>query len=101
MIEITVNSTEGHIVSLEIKGHAGSGAYGHDLVCAVVSGIAVGMANAVDQLLKEDDIIVEEGYVRIHLQHPDDKSDLIMNTGMIELQTAAEVNQDYIRITEV
>lgn len=101
MIRITVKRTEDHISCLEIKGHAGSDDYGHDLVCAVVSGIAVGMANAVDQLLKEDDIIVDEGYVRIHIQKPDDKSDLIMKTGLIELQTAAEVNQDYIRITEV
>jgi uncharacterized protein YsxB (DUF464 family) len=37
---------------MEISGHAGSDVYGHDLVCAIVSGIGTGLCNALDQLVQ-------------------------------------------------
>jgi uncharacterized protein YsxB (DUF464 family) len=31
-----------------VKGHANSGAYGHDLVCAAVSAVVTGACNAIE-----------------------------------------------------
>ena len=101
MIQITVKRKDSRITDLKITGHANAGEYGHDLVCAVVSGIATGLANAVDELLNEEAIVLKEGYAEIHISHPSDQSDLVMKTGLIELQTAEAVNKDYMKITEV
>ena len=54
-----------------------------------------------DQLAHEDNMIVDEGHVEIHVTHPNEKTDLILETGLIQLKTAEEVNQDYLKVTEV
>ena len=100
MVRITVKRTD-HIESMEIKGHAGSDVYGHDLVCAIVSGIATGLANAVYEMLHEEDIELREGYVSIRIHQPSGRSDDIMNTALIMLKTAEEANKDFLRISEV
>lgn len=100
MITITVKKDQ-HIKSLEVKGHADSDVYGKDLVCALVSGITTGLANALDIMLHEEDIILEEGYAQFCITDANDESDTIMNTAIIMLRTAEESNKDYIRIMEV
>ncbi|NLH62846.1 MAG: ribosomal-processing cysteine protease Prp [Erysipelotrichaceae bacterium] len=103
MIHIAVNESNHRIVDLEIKGHAGSDVYGHDLVCAVVSGIGTGLCNALDELCGVKDIVVEEGHISIHIQHPSERTELILRTGLIQLQTAMEANRKFIiiKISEV
>lgn len=103
MIKVRVQKSENLIRQIVVKGHAGSDEYGHDLVCAIVSGIMVGLCNALDQLTDVNDMIVDEGYVEINVAHPNEKTDLILETGLIQLKTAEEVNQDYlqIKVTEV
>ena len=98
MIQIAVKLKHNKIVSLDIKGHAGSDVYGHDLVCAIVSGISVGLCNALDQLVGLEDMKVEEGHVLINVNQPNSETELILRTGLIQLQTAQEVNQDFIII---
>lgn len=100
MIQITAKRNQ-HIDELEVKGHAGSDEYGRDLVCAIVSGIVTGLANALYEMSHEEDIILDEGYAHIKLHHPSSATDIIMNTAIIQLKTAQEVNKDYIRIMEV
>lgn len=103
MIQVRVLKQNHLIHEMIVSGHAGSDEYGHDLVCAIVSGIMVGLCNAMDQLTGEDHMIVDEGYVKIKVEHPTERTDLILETGLIQLQTAEEVNQDYlqIKVTEV
>ena len=96
MIQITAKRNQ-YIDELEVKGHAGSDEYGRDLVCAIVTGLA----NALYEMAHEEDIILDEGYVRIKLHHPSSATDIIMNTAIIQLKTAQEVNKDFIRIMEV
>lgn len=100
MIQITAKRNQ-YIDELEVKGHAGSDEYGRDLVCAIVSGIVTGLANALYEMAREEDIILDEGYAHIKLHHPSSATDIIMNTAIIQLKTAQEVNKDYIRIMEV
>lgn len=103
MIKVRVQKSKNLINHIVVKGHAYSDGYGHDLVCAIVSGIMVGLCNALDQLTDVNDIIVDDGYVEINVIHPNEKTDLILETGLIQLKTAEEVNQDYlqIKVTEV
>jgi uncharacterized protein YsxB (DUF464 family) len=98
MIRIAVNENNHKITDLEISGHAGADVYGHDLVCAIVSGIGTGLCNALDQLAGVEDIVLEEGHIAIHIIEPDEKTEMILRTGLIQLQTAEEVNKDFITI---
>lgn len=100
MIYITVKHNT-HFESIEVKGHANSDAYGHDLPCAIVSGIITGLANALYEMVSESDHVLNEGYALCRVHHPSEKSDSIMNTALIMLQTVQEVNKDYIKIMEV
>ena len=101
MIHVRVVRKNHLIQSITVTGHADSDVYGHDLVCAIVSGIMTGLCNAMDELAGEDNMIVEEGRIEIHVSKPDSKTDLILETGLIQLKTAEEVNQDYLKVTEV
>ncbi len=100
MIQITVKRNP-DIISIEVKGHAGSADYGHDLVCAIVSGIITGLANALYEMVHEEDIVLEEGYAKIYISNPCDKSNTICETALYMLKTAQEVNKEYIKIMEV
>ena len=62
MIRVLAIYQKGKLVSFEVKGHAGSGEEGHDLVCAAISGIVPGAFNA---FLQEYDIEVLSGYVKL------------------------------------
>lgn len=60
MIHVIVVRKENLIFSIELSGHAESGPYGYDLVCAAVSGVSMGMINAVMKLT-EMDLNIEQG----------------------------------------
>lgn len=100
MINIRIDRRNHHITGLEISGHAGSAEYGKDLVCAGVSAIGFGLLNALDQMTGESDLSAEDNRISIKIHHPDQTTDTIMETGLIQLKTIAEVNQNYIKINE-
>lgn len=102
MIHIRISMKDQMIKELEISGHAGYREHGEDLVCAAVSGIAFGLCNAADILLKGDPQ-VKDNLIRIRIDDPDERSEMVMRTGMIQLQTIAESCQNYVKIeiTEV
>lgn len=60
MIQVTVKRKDRDIQSIELSGHAESGPYGYDLVCAGVSAVSIGTVNAVMEL-SEIDLKVEQG----------------------------------------
>ena len=95
MIHVRVVRKDHLIQSITVTGHADSDVYGHDLVCAIVSGIMTGLCNAMDQLAHEDNMIVDEGHVEIHVTHPNETTHLLLVPALIQLQTAADVNQDH------
>lgn len=52
MIQVNVyRDRERRIYRVHVKGHAGFADYGQDIVCAAVSAIVIGMANATEELL--------------------------------------------------
>ncbi|MFC2948477.1 ribosomal-processing cysteine protease Prp [Virgibacillus sediminis] len=60
MIQVTVFRSNNQIESFELSGHADSGPYGYDLVCAGVSAVSIGAVNAVMELC-ETDLEIEQG----------------------------------------
>jgi uncharacterized protein YsxB (DUF464 family) len=103
MIRIRTEYSGSHLTGFRISGHAGSDVYGKDLVCAAVSAIAFGLLNALDELARVKDLKAENNLVSVHIEHPDETTDTIMNTGLIQFRTVAETNKDFVLIekTEV
>jgi len=60
MITITMTRKQDEITAFEISGHAESGPYGYDLVCAAVSAVSFGTVNAIDRLFHVD-MNIEQG----------------------------------------
>lgn len=55
MIKIRFQANpDGSFRRVSISGHAMSGPYGHDLVCAGVSAVSIGALNALDGMFSDD-----------------------------------------------
>ncbi|RDW21671.1 ribosomal-processing cysteine protease Prp [Oceanobacillus chungangensis] len=68
MIRVTVSRSENQITAFKLTGHADSGPYGYDLVCAGVSAVSIGTVNAVLELCQVDLQIeqsAEGGYLHV------------------------------------
>ncbi|SYV96211.1 Predicted ribosomal protein [Mycoplasma putrefaciens] len=48
MVKIIIKYKGDKIEQFDVSGHANAGSYGHDLVCAAISGIVSGALNALD-----------------------------------------------------
>ena len=99
MIHVDVTVRNGRILRMRIAGHADSGPYGSDLVCAEVSAIGTGLCNAIDEYSAETEMQLEEGLIEINAEN-DDSHDLqvILNTGFIQLKTVQVTNSKFIKI---
>ncbi len=101
MISVRVTRNEDMITRMKVSGHAGSDEYGKDLVCAAVSGIVFGLCNALDLIAGIDTCTIGNNLITIEIHEPDTTTETIMNTGLIQLKTVQEMNQNFIKITEV
>lgn len=100
MINVTIYRLDDQITAFEIAGHAESGPYGYDLVCAAVSAITFGAVNAIIQLCDMELKINQEnegGY--LHVQLPDsiknvamEKAQILLKGMLISLET---IERDY------
>ena len=85
------------ITSIEVKGHANSDVYGHDLVCAAVTSVMTGGMNAL--LDKEYDFKLEEGHIYVKvLDLPSDYDSVVLKTIETQLKTIEESNGKHVRI---
>ncbi len=70
MIQITVFQSDNQVTAFELTGHAESGPYGYDLVCAGVSAVTFGAVNAIMKLCETDlniDQGADGGYLSVQL----------------------------------
>jgi len=97
MIHVRIKKQGHDYLSLQVKGHAEYEAHGKDLVCAAVSGITFGLCNAMD-ILANVEAEIKENLIRITVDTPDERSNLIMHVGEIQLQTIAESYQEFVNL---
>lgn len=108
MIDVTVIRKNNLISSIELSGHAESGPYGYDLVCAAVSGVSMGMINAVMKLT-EVDLNIEQGgeggYLKVafktltpsnHLE----KAQLLLEGMLVSLESIEMEYSEFIKLHE-
>ena len=98
MIKVLIRFEEEKFVSLEVKGHAKSAPHGEDLICAAVSAVITGGANAIKNL-KDLDIKLDEGHASFIAKNSLSSHDeIVMETIITGLKTIAEDNGQFIQI---
>ena len=86
---------------IEISGHANSGKYGHDLVCAGVSCVTFGTLNALDKMTSKSVKLNVNNKITIEVTNLlDETCQIILNTLMIQLDTIKEQYSKYIEIKQ-
>lgn len=104
MINVVLYQKENKIHAFELSGHANSGPYGYDLVCAGVSAVTFGAVNALMELCEVEPKIQKEddgGYLYIEL--PDSfenevKVQTILKAMVVSLETIERDYQSFIQI---
>jgi hypothetical protein len=106
MIKVIVSRSNNEITTFELSGHAESGPYGYDLVCAAVSAVSIGTVNAA-AVLGETDLEIKQGdeggylYVRIPDTLPNDKMEkiqLLFEGMIISLKSIEAEYNKFIKI---
>lgn len=109
MITIDVKRNElNDIVSFTMSGHAESGPYGHDLVCAGASAISFGSINAVTALCNITlQVTMEEegGFLRCLIpknidEKTNEKVQLLFEGMLISLRSIEKEYNDHIQIID-
>lgn len=99
-VEARIRGKNQGIELLKIRGHANSGPYGNDLVCAGVSAIVTGGLNCLTSLDRFN-IIFEPGNVVIEKKEGKSitKHDSIILWAILtQLETVEESNKEFIKI---
>ncbi|MGB3159982.1 ribosomal-processing cysteine protease Prp [Carnobacterium sp.] len=96
------------IISFEITGHAESGAYGTDIVCAGVSALSIGTTNSLSILgeftpLVETNDEVEGGYLYVELPLEINEKQLttaqtLLESLLISLKSIEEEYPKYVKL---
>ncbi|EHJ51845.1 ribosomal-processing cysteine protease Prp [Streptococcus macacae] len=104
MIQATFIRHKGILESVELTGHAGSGEYGFDIVCAAVSALSINLVNALKVLadctvdLQMDEI--DGGYMKVDLSHIANKSDekvqLLFESFLLGITNLAENSPEFV-----
>ena len=105
MIKVLVKQNNNQIVNLSITGHADSGEYGKDLVCAGVSTVGIW---AMNMLAKKGflakglgTIEINEGYINVVVNHTDEVCQVVLETLVVTLETMVESYGRFIKISKV
>ncbi|ASZ09212.1 ribosomal-processing cysteine protease Prp [Mesoplasma chauliocola] len=103
MIKVKIKHEGEYIKQFEISGHAESGPYGQDLVCAAVSGIVFGALNALDiHFNKDADLNVLENKIIIKSQNSENQSlQIMLKMLKVQLSTIQSQYKQFIEIMEV
>lgn len=101
MVSVHVKRRSSWIEEVEITGHAGYGDAGFDLVCAGVSSIAVGMMNALDEMVPEVcAFTMKEAYINISSDLHDTTAQLLLEGMLWQLKTMQVSYAEYITIND-
>ncbi|MEX2804499.1 ribosomal-processing cysteine protease Prp [Streptococcus sp. H31] len=106
MIEATfTRSRSGLLEGAVLKGHAGSGDYGFDIVCASVSSLALNFVNSLEVLAGcSADVDINEqtgGYMAISLPSGFDKEEkvqLLFESFFLGLANLAEHSAEFVTV---
>lgn len=98
MIKVLIKLEGNSFSSLEIKGHAGSGPYGHDLVCSGVSALVTGCLNSINEP-NNFKIVLKEGHFNVvKIGDISGHDEIVLETLITGLKTIEESYKQFIQI---
>ena len=101
MIKATFYRNKGFTAGFLIRGHSGYAEEGSDVICASVSSAAYMAANTLTEIVgAEADIAVDDGYLKLTLNEPTDKTELILQGLELHISTLAQDYDEYILCDE-
>ncbi|WP_217586848.1 ribosomal-processing cysteine protease Prp [Lentibacillus saliphilus] len=108
MIHLTVWRSHNRITAFELSGHAESGPYGYDLVCAGVSAVSFGAVNSVISICGIDlDIEQKQDGGFLHVAIPDnlerkvaDNVQLLFEGMLVSMETIERDYHQFIKIEQ-
>ncbi len=101
MIKVSIDYDHQLVSHVKITGHAGYDEKGKDLVCAAVSSITIGTLNALDELANNDcKLVLADNLIKIEVIRIHERSQLIIETMIIQLKTLYEQYKDFIEIKQ-
>ncbi|WP_221566232.1 ribosomal-processing cysteine protease Prp [Alkalihalobacillus sp. TS-13] len=106
MLRVNIVRDQRKIVSFSITGHAESGPYGHDLVCAAVTAVSFGTVNAIEELCQvEPEVETREdgGYFTFKApssvsEQTSEKIQLLLEGMLVALKSIERDYGQYIKI---
>ena len=104
MIQSTFIRSNQALVSVELTGHAGSGEFGYDIVCAAVSALSMNLVNALEALTScMPEVIIDEidgGYMKVVLPTVADlrneKAQLLFEAFLLSMTNLAEHSSEFV-----
>ena len=108
MIEMIVFRNKNRIVGFEMSGHANSGPYGYDLVCAACSAVSFGAVNSIISICEIEPIIEmndDGGYLKMMLpenmaDESFNKAQVLLEGMLVSFQTIERDYHQFITISE-
>jgi len=96
---------DGHIISLEVKGHTGYDRAGYDILCASVSAITQTALLGLKNVLKvKVEYKIRDSYLKMELPDMDSESrklaDAVLDTMLEGLKDIASGYSSYIKLEE-
>lgn len=93
---------DGSLFSAELTGHAGSGEYGFDIVCASVSTLAINFINSLEALTDTQASIkvdqVEGGYMKVSIPHDNQENvQLLFESFLLGMTRLSEDSSEFVR----
>ena len=101
MTKFILYSNKEHFTGYEVTGHSTNDANDDEgrLVCSAVSSAVVLTANTITDILKaKSDVEVSDGYLKIIIEHPDDKTDLLIKGLKLHISELAKEYKGKIEI---
>ena len=100
MVKVETNYRGKGISSILVKGHAGSGPLGKDIVCAAVSAICIGSLNALENS-DDYEIEIDDGLVSVSIPGAlSEHDEIVFETMIIQLKTIEVSYSEAITIKE-
>ncbi|AUC24817.1 ribosomal-processing cysteine protease Prp [Streptococcus uberis] len=98
---IFTRDKDGSLVSAKLTGHAGSGEYGFDIICASVSTLAINFVNSVEGLTDVQPSLilneVEGGYMKISIPHDNqEKVQLLFESFLLGMTNLSENSPEFV-----
>lgn len=98
MIDVTLLIKKEKRLGFAIKGHANFDQHGYDIVCAAVSILSYTAVNTLDYYEVQFDFFDDDNEMKISLENPNEKSEIILNNFEIGIKTLLTNYNEYVNL---